>query len=103
MSTRDVWERRVARWAKSGLSRAEFAEREGVKATTLGWWRWALRAMAPREGGALVESDVAFIEVEGLANDARIEVALSNGRVVRVPSQFDEVELGRVLAIAERV
>ena len=29
MSTRDVWERRVARWEKSGLSRAEFADREG--------------------------------------------------------------------------
>ena len=102
MSTRDVWERRVARWAKSGLSRGEFADREGVKATTLGWWRWALRTTAPREGAALVKSDVAFIEVEALATDARIEVALANGRVVRVPSPFNEQELGRVLAIAER-
>lgn len=105
MSTRDVWERRVARWAKSGLSRGEFADREGVKATTLGWWRWALRTTAPKESGALVKRDVAFIEIEALATDApieRIEVALANGRVVRVPSQFNEQELGRVLAIAER-
>lgn len=100
--SRDVWQRRVARWAKSGLSRAEFAAREGVKPETLAWWRWALGVAKPST--ALVKREVAFVEVEPVAIEPRerIEVALSNGRVVRVPSRFDEQELGRVLVIAER-
>lgn len=102
--TRDVWQRRVARWAKSGLSRAEFAAREGVKPETLAWWRWALGVAKPST--SLMKREPAFVEVEAIAAvdvpQERIEVALGNGRVVRVPSTFDEQELGRVIVVAER-
>ena len=37
--SRAVWERRLVRWEKSGLTRVEFARREGVNPSTLGWWR----------------------------------------------------------------
>ena len=103
--SRDVWARRVARWTKSGLARDAFARREGVKATTLAWWRWRLGSAAPATATALVKRDVAFVEVEPLVVEAaheRIEVALANGRVVRVPSAFDDSALCRVLAAAER-
>jgi hypothetical protein len=104
MSNREpriMWERRVARWAKSGLSREEFAAREGVKPGTLGWWRWFLSS---RPSSALVKRSPAFVEVEPVVVDViaeRIEVALPNGRVVRVPGAFDDAALRRVLAIAE--
>lgn len=102
--SRDVWARRVARWARSGLSRDAFAAREGVKATTLAWWRWRLGSTAPAT--ALVRRDVSFVEVEPIVvavADERIEIALANGRVVRVPTAgFDDKVLSRVLTAAER-
>lgn len=103
---RAVWERRVARWAKSGLSREQFAAREGVKPATLGWWRWFLDGKARQPSKALVKSDARFVEVGPVilepAVSAHIEIVLPNGRVVRIPAAFDEVAFGRVLAVAER-
>jgi transposase len=104
MATRADWARRVARWEKSGLTRSEFAAREGVKATTLGWWRSALRRAAAEPITALVPQAMSFVEVASVGVEAtheRIEVELRNGRVVRVPASFDEDALRRVLAVAE--
>lgn len=104
--SRQVWARRVARWARSGASRDEFAAREGVRPATLAWWRWFLGSKSPAPTTtALAKQDVAFVEVEPIVVEAsgeRIEVALGNGRVVRVPTTFSDDALGRVLAVAER-
>lgn len=103
--SRKVWARRVARWSKSGQSCAEFAAREGVKAKTLEWWRWRLRSASEQERPPLVKADVAFVELEPAVLEKqyeRIEVALANGRVVRVPFVFSDDVLGRVLSVAER-
>ncbi len=102
--SRVVWARRVARWAKSGLSREEFAAREGVKATTLSWWRWYLGRDGAAPARMLARPEPAFVEVEPVVVEAvseRIEVALTNGRVVRVPMTFRDDALVRVLAAAE--
>ncbi len=83
MSTRAEWARRVARWEKSGLSRSEFAEREGVKVTTLGWWRSALRRAAAKTSTALVPQAMSFVEIAPVAAEVvceRIEVALQRAR-----------------------
>lgn len=96
--SRAVWERRLVRWEKSGLTRVEFARREGVNPSTLGWWRSTLR-----KDEALPE--VSFVEVtvpeRPLMKSPPIEVVLTNGRTVRVPPAFDAGELARVLAVAE--
>lgn len=96
--SRAVWERRLVRWEKSGLTRVEFARREGVNPSTLGWWRSTLKKdVAPPE--------VSFVEVTmpdlAPTKPAPIEVVLLNGRTVRVPPAFDAGELARVLAVAE--
>ena len=107
--TRAIWEERIARWQQSKLSAEEFAPLEGVRPSSLKWWRWRLggearRAAAPAKGRAM---KAAFIEVSGAAPKAtaqtslRFEVVLRNGRVVRVPSGFGDGELARVLAVAE--
>jgi hypothetical protein len=98
-----AWERRVARWVRSGLSRDEFAAREGVKPTTLAWWRWSLQS-ASSTTTALVKRDLTFVEVTPPppAEHERIEVLLVNGRVVRVPQSFDADALKRVLDVADR-
>lgn len=104
--SRKAWARRVARWSKSGLSRDAFAAREGVKPARLAWWRWYLASGSGRAATpALLKPEVTFVEVESEAVEPRererIEVALANGRVVRVPPVFVDAELVRVLAAAE--
>jgi hypothetical protein len=103
--SRAVWARRVARWTKSGLSSEEFASREGVKARTLSWWRWHLARETGPPPRAVARRAAAFVEIEPVMVEAvseRIEVALANGRVVRVPMTFRDDALVRVLAAAER-
>lgn len=103
MATRVEWAARVGRWEASGLSAAAFAERAGISAKSLVWWRWKLRSLPQAPAPAALN----FLPVRVVDTRARpagagrpIEVALPNGRVVRVPPEFDAAELERVLAIA---
>jgi transposase len=100
MATRAEWSEWVERWQKSGLSAEEFGAREGIKPKQLGWWRWKLRSSAPAP-------EVRFLPVHVLdppgspaGAGATLEVALPNGRVVRVPPGFNAAMLERVLSIA---
>lgn len=63
--SREEWRRICAASHASGLTVAEFAERAGVNARTLSWWRWHLREQisAPEQG--------AFVEVVELGAPAR--------------------------------
>lgn len=77
--------------------------REGVKPRTLSWWRWHL-GREPEPTQALARQ-TAFVEVEPVMVDAvseRIEVELTNGRVIRVPQSFDADSLKRILDVAGR-
>ena len=91
MATRATWAERIARWERSGLSRAVFARREGVKVSALSWWRWELGRKAASPVAAFVPS-LSFVEVRAVPAPAlpveRFEVALGNGRVVLVPQGF---------------
>jgi transposase len=104
MATRDVWEQRVERWRKSGLSAEDFAARDGIKPRQLVWWRWKLSASPPR---LAAPAPVQFLPVRIVDVPVRprgaavaLEIALPNGRVVRVPEGFDPAMLARVLRIA---
>lgn len=112
-TTQATWEERLDLWHKSGQSLDDFAVREGVKPAALKWWKWKL-------GGKKQDGQprVSFVEVREAVPATvppsvppaasvvtpvlRYEVILGNGRVVRVPAQFTEDELARVLAGAER-
>ena len=118
MATRAEWTERVKRWKRSGLSAAEFARREGLKAKQLHWWNWKLGA----SDSAPAPDEPRFLPVRVVSAPARaaasstpaalvttspswpgataIEIALPNGRLVRVPPGFDPATLERVLAIA---
>lgn len=103
------WADRVERWERSGLSAEKFARREGYKPKQLYWWRWKLRADRPSQPSQPSPSSLTeaprFLPVH-VVTDASvvtpepIEIALPNGRVVRVRPGFDPATLERVLALA---
>jgi transposase len=104
MATRNVWAKRVEQWRKSGLSAEDFAAREGIKSKQLGWWRWKLKSSASDPAASrppqfLPVRVVTPVACPPGATDP-VEIALPNGRVVRVTAGFDAATLERVLEIA---
>lgn len=97
MATRETWAARVRLWKRSGLTAAEFAEREGLNAGTLTWWSSQLGR------SALSRPPVVEVVMASRADAARsLEVVLASGLRVRVPIGFDEATLGRLLTVLER-
>lgn len=101
MATRAEWIERVRRCERSGLDLAEFARREGIKPKQLYWWRWRLRSSGDPARAVTPE----FLPVRVVTSapptpTTPIEIALPNGRIVRVGPGFDPATLERVLAIA---
>ena len=86
----------VARWRRSGLSAAEFAESLGVSVHTL--YAWSARAR--REGPKLVELVATPPDVRPRGDEV-VEVALRNGRVLRAPLSVDDERLGLLIKLAE--
>lgn len=105
--TREVWERRVRRWERSGLAAAAFAAREGVNPRTLAFWRWKLGRSSPhaaerssrRRGRASsAPAPLRFVELVGDAprsGGGGLEVVVEQRRV-RIACR-DAGELARVL------
>ncbi|WP_437777131.1 IS66 family insertion sequence element accessory protein TnpA [Sorangium sp. So ce1097] len=105
MATRAEWAERVERWERSGLSAERFGRREGYKPKQLYWWRWKLRAHGASQPSPSTSTGVPrFLPVHVVADVSPvvtepIEIALPNGRVVRVRPGFDPATLERVLAL----
>jgi hypothetical protein len=82
----------LAELERSGASLAAFAKREGLSAERL--YRWRARL-----------AKAAFVEVRpgiaGTAGGGVLEVVLARGRVVRVPADFNEAALRRLIALLE--
>src|SRR5262245_45570255 len=99
--------------ARSGLSLKAYGDANGISIPRLYWWRRRLRDDAPAlrsvspKTTALVptSSPMSFVELSTSPEPqaGALEVVLSNGRMVRVPSVFDDGVLVRVLAAADRV
>jgi len=109
---REEWAKRVQRWKDSGLSAREFAAETGLKSTSLTYWRWRLKKeqvavseTTPPATIAIARKRVPkalqFVELTSIAAaaaDERFEVVI--GAIsVRVPSQFDETSLRKLLAL----
>ena len=101
------WAKRVERWQDSGLSAKEFAAELNVNAGTLSYWKYKLRRQGaasehvPRGGARATESTARFLRVlpvhEAVSADGRFEVVVSGGTVVRIPNDFDEAALIRLV------
>lgn len=103
--SRQEWSSWVRKAEASGLSIAVFAAQHGVSRSGLYYWRRKLREPTPRTGKP--SRPLAFVRLVPAAPSsspsscAPLEVALANGRVIRVPPAFDETSLARLLNIVE--
>jgi len=99
---REFWRKVVAEQDSTGESGREISERLDLNANTLNWWRWRLRhETAQPEADAIPE----FLPVRVLGGelplDSVVEVALSNGRKVRVSPGFSPELLAQVVTTLE--
>ncbi len=110
------WRQTIARQRKSGQTVREFCEAEGLKDWSLSWWRREL-VKRDREKQSSKRSSVKqtpnqtdaspFVPVQLLPDHSKsqtstaIEIVLSAGQTVRVPSGFDSDALTTVLEVLE--
>ena len=100
MATRETWAVRVREWKRSGLTAAEYGQREGLRPRTLTWWSSELR----RSPSPVALAKPPVVEVMVARKDpaaSSLEVVLSNGVRVTVPIGFDEATLTRLLTVLE--
>jgi transposase len=108
-ATREVWAKRIERWQDSGLTAKEFASELEVSASSLTFWKWKLRRLAAGEPTTAsrkrttAKSDetaarfVQLVPTSTQSSNHFFELALSSGVVVRVPQDFNEATLLRLL------
>jgi transposase-like protein len=82
------WRRLVAEFEDSDLSLQDFAQRHGLRSSTLGWWRWELQ----REEGAVKERKeqkevavVEFVRVESSVSEAAARPSTEAGPCLELP------------------
>lgn len=121
----EQWAKRVARLQDSGLTAKEFAAKTGINASTLAYWRWRL-SVAERAGNAdngqpargtssaascrktrttcavkaAATTSPEFVEISMAAVTTpppMLELLLGKDVRVRIPADFDEAALTRVL------
>jgi hypothetical protein len=108
-----LWQGRVARWRRSGLSVREFCRRESLSEPAFYAWRRELarREMSesPAAGAARQGASQAtrFVPVQVVASHpviqtSAIEIVLPRGRRVRVRPGFDRDALQAVLDLLEQ-
>ena len=84
------WAKRIAAFEGSGLNRRTWCGQQGLKASTLDYWRSRLRRVSPAAPGAQANGTLIPIVVAGSdAIAASIEIALPQGTRVRAPSTVD--------------
>jgi len=89
---------------REGLTYEELAELTGIAKTTLSWWSWRRR----RESGQRRRgrSVAGFAEVVTVAEQpsqgTAMELTTPSGLALRIPADFDEVALERLLALLAR-
>lgn len=105
MATREDWAERVKGWKRSGLTAAEFGEREGIAPKQLYWWAWHLGkqvvASASETPVRLLPVRVVPSRNTQVSGERPLEIVLQSGHILRVGPGFDPTTLRSVLSVLE--
>jgi hypothetical protein len=96
--THEEIERLLRAYESSDLSQAKFAEQNRVALTTLQWW--LKRRREQRGNGDRVPALIP-VTVPPVPGTVLIEIALANGRELRVPIDVDPARLATIVAALE--
>ena len=104
-TTRQEWAVWVRKAEASELSISDFSRKHGLSRSALYRWRGKLGVSVSGQR-APKASPLAFVRLDATVpspstTSPPLEVALANGRVIRVPPVFDEASLARVLNVVE--
>jgi hypothetical protein len=92
-----LWGDRVRRWKASGLPVAEFAAREGIKPSSVGWWKRQL--LKAEQSQATTMSFIRVAQTGSVSGCApSLEVILPSGLSVRATAGMPEA---RVVALVK--
>jgi hypothetical protein len=98
---RGEWVEIIKAWKDSGLSAAQFADEQGLQASSLAKWQWRLRRKPkrPSEAGAprLVQVSVADLMGTGDTSTGRWELTTIEGHRLRVLTPMASAELDVLL------
>ena len=107
-ASRAEWVKRVERWQDSGLTAKEFAAELDVSPNSLTFWKWKLRRerstqdAAPKAMKPVAKApEPKFLQLVPTHSEAvgavSVEVVIRGDIIVRVPRDFDEHTLTRVV------
>ena len=107
--TRQEWAVWVRKSEASELSISDFARKNGVSRSALYRWRGKLGVSVSGQRAPKPSPSLAFVRLDpsspslpsSSTTSPPLEVALANGRVIRVPPVFDEASLERLLNVVE--
>ncbi len=94
----------LAEHATSGMTLLAFAESKGIPPRTFYKWNQKLRPREPekrRDRADLVEVQILETSSDDAVRDQFFELTISGGRVLSIPSGFDDEELRRLIAVLE--
>lgn len=110
----EYWRRVLAKQRESGLTRAAFCRREGIKQSALSWWVYELRVRDPghrRAAGRKARpkpkkhKPAAFLPVRVIqtaaATPSALEVVTREGHIIRLGPGFDPAMLRQAIAALE--
>jgi len=108
-SNREQWSERVRRWKDGGLTARQFASETGLNYHTLLWWSSHLKreesggdtSAEQQTGPEFVELTEAFCGQRPVAVESVIELLVSDV-LIKVPHNFDEQTLRRVLLVIRK-
>jgi hypothetical protein len=85
-------------WESSGLRRREFCQQRGIALTTFDYWRreHAVKGRNPARQPRLVA-----VQVSNAEPAPHFTLSLANGRRIECSWRFADVELARLIRIAE--
>jgi hypothetical protein len=101
---RQFWQKSIETWQNSGMSIRKFCKSEGLQESTFYNWRKKLTDGQSQVNKQILKNPSAFIKVALPRNEHTfLELELSSGSTLRIPSGADNKTLSSVLSVLREV